>query len=187
MIKSGHCWIKWDTDVLYHIQMPVRTQVRTGVDSLMGGQDWHFTAQAIIPTITSWHFCIRLIFRPLSQGSVSVWFLRVSIQSGPLILLFTTTANICSSNLLPSAVIASGLWGFQSIYVGTGSTTATLKGLNRVTALSPCSHFSGEGLSRFIVSCFLWLRQEHIKCRLGSHNSSLNQRQSLSSIDIPLL
>lgn len=84
--------------------MPVMNGIRVQVGdySLIAGWVWHFTSLSITPTITSWHFCIRLIFRPLLPCSGEHVCLRVCVcvcaESGRLILLFTTTANIYSCN-----------------------------------------------------------------------------------------
>lgn len=62
------------TNGLGSIHMPLMNGIRVqvGACTLIGRLVWHFTSLSITPTITSWHFCIRLIFRPVSLDPVSV-------------------------------------------------------------------------------------------------------------------
>ena len=63
-----------------HIPVMKGIGVQVGGYSLMGWWVWHFTSLSITPTITSWHFCIRLIFEPLSLCSDECVYLFACVR-----------------------------------------------------------------------------------------------------------
>ncbi len=157
--------------------------VHVGVCPLMGGWVWHFTSLSITPTITSWHFCISLIFRPLSLGlgeCVCVCVsMHVCVQSGQLILLFTTTANIYSVISIP-AFDREWALGLPVYLCGPRlqiPQTQLSQDLTEFPTLSPCSRLNrGWNLIFRGVLFGVW-GEGMLKRWKESHNGSLNQRQ----------